>query len=174
MSLNELGNIGEIVSSIGVVISLIYLAIQVKKNTETERTTTYQSVVSDFGALNRTMSSTPELSYLYVNAMENFGELDPDEKARISQLFFATFHFFENMFYQHLKGYLEDDVWRGWKRLMLTYYSRPGFRSWWALRRDVYSDSFVNFLETSNIDKVIPSYQDVTTFNAASGDSNRR
>lgn len=163
MSLNELGNIGEIVGSIGVFISLLYLAIQIKKNTETERMRTYQSVVADFGALNGTMSSTPELSYLYVTALENFGELDPDERARISQLFFATFHYFENMFYQHRKGYLEDDVWRGWRRLMLTYYSRPGFRSWWLLRRDVYSDSFVTFLETSRIDKVIPSYHDVTS-----------
>ena len=59
MSLNELGNIGEIVGSIGVFISLLYLAIQIKKNTETERMRTYQSVVADFGALNGTMSSTP-------------------------------------------------------------------------------------------------------------------
>ena len=162
MTLNELGNIGEFISSIGVVISLLYLAVQIRKNTETERMSTYQSVVSDFGSLNRTMSSNAELSYLYVKAMEDFGELDSDEKARVSQLFFATFHYFENMFYQHKKGYLEEDVWRGWKRLMLTYHARPGFQTWWSIRRDVFSESFGEFLETSDLDVHIATYSDVT------------
>ena len=162
MTLNELGNIGEFISSIGVVVSLIYLAVQIRKNTETERTSTYQSVVSDFGSLNRTMAGNAELSFLYVKAMENFGELDSVEKARVSQLFFATFHYFENMFYQHKKGYLEEDVWRGWKRLMLTYYVRPGFQTWWSIRRDVFSESFGEFLDTSELDVHIASYSDVT------------
>lgn len=166
MTLNELGNIGEFLSSIGVIVSLVYLAIQIRKNTETERTSTYQSVVSDFGSLNRTMSSSANLSYLYVQAMEDFTKLDADEKARISQLFFATFHYFENMYYQYQKGYLEEDVWRGWKRLMLTYYSRPGFQTWWSARRDVFSNSFGEFLETSKPDKLVPSYDDVTQLNS--------
>ena len=166
MTLNELGNIGEFISSIGVIVSLIYLAVQIRKNTDTERTSTYQSVVSDFGSLNQTMSSNAKLSCLYVKGMENFAELDADEKARISQLFFATFHYFENMYYQYRKGYLEEDVWRGWKRLMLTYYARPGFQTWWSIRRDVFSDSFGEFLETSEPDKHIASYSDVTQLNS--------
>ncbi len=166
MTLNELGNIGEFVSSIGVIVSLIYLALQIRKNTDTERVSTYQSVVSDFGSLNRTMSSNPELSSLYVKAMEDFGGLRSDEKARVSQLFFASFHYFENMFYQNQKGYLEDDVWRGWKRLMLTYHERPGFQIWWSVRRDVYSEAFCNFLETTEIDVRIASYDDVTQLKA--------
>jgi hypothetical protein len=166
MTLNELGNIGEIVSSIGVIVSLVYVAVQIRKNTETERTSTYQSVVSDFGSLNQTMSNNAELSYLYVKAMENFVDLKSDEKARVSQLFFVTFHYFENMYYQYRKGYLEEDVWRGWKRLMLTYYARPGFQTWWSVRRVVYSESFGGFLEASELDIEVASYKDVTQLDA--------
>jgi len=162
MTLNELGTIGEIISSIGVIVSLVYLAVQIRKNTETERTSTYQSVVSDFGSLNRTMASNAELSCLYVKAMEKFGDLDSDEKARVSQLFFATFHYFENMYYQYRKGYLEEDVWCGWKRLMLTYYASPGFQTWWSVRRVVFSESFGEFLDTSELDIDVASYKDVT------------
>ena len=162
MTLNELGIVGEIVSSIGVIISLVYLAVQIRKNTETERTSTYRSVVSDFGSLNQAMFSNADLSYLYVKAMENFVDLEPDEKARASQAFFVTFHYFENMYYQYRKGYSEEDVWRGWKRLMLTYYARPGFQTWWSIRRVVYSESFGDFLESSELDIEVASYDDVT------------
>ena len=43
MTLDQLASIGEIVSAIGVVISFVYLAIQILTNTEAERTSTYQS-----------------------------------------------------------------------------------------------------------------------------------
>jgi hypothetical protein len=161
MTLEELGNVGEFVSSIAVLISLIYLGVQIRKSTETARTTTYQSIVSDFGAMNQMVASVPDLSHLYVMAMEDFDVLAPEEKARISQLFYMTFRYFENMFYQHEKGYLEDDVWAGWERLMVTYFHRRGFQTWWALRRDVFSSSFARFLETAENRQPVPSYSDV-------------
>ena len=162
MTLDQLASIGEIIGGIGVVLSLVYLAIQIRTNTDAERTSTYQLIVSDFGAMNNTMASTPELSHLFVQAMENYHPLSSDEKARISQLFFQCFRYFENMFYQHKKGYLDEEVWTGWKRLMLTYYSRPGFQTWWEHRRDVYSETFAIFLETEKLDRKIASYHEIS------------
>ena len=115
-----------------------------------------------FGALNNTMASTPELSHLFVEAMEDYHQLTSDQKARISQVFFQCFRFFENMFYQYTKGYLDEEVWIGWKRLMLTYYSRPGFQTWWQHRRDVYSEPFATFLETERLDRKVMSYHEIS------------
>ncbi len=171
MTITELGSIGELLGSIAVFISLIYLAVQIRSGTETARTSTYQSVVSDFSALNQSMSSTPDLSLMFVNALEDFESLSPDEKARISQLFFMCFHNFENMFYQHRKGYLENDLWLGWKRLMLTYHARPGFQTWWSIRSDVYSEAFVEFLRTEKIDRPIASYFDITQITDTSAEA---
>ena len=171
MTLDQFANIGEIIGSVAVIISIVYLAIQIRTNTEAERTSTYQAVVSDFGALNNTMASTPELSHMFVEAMEDYHQLSSDEKARISQLFFQCFHYFENMFYQHRKGYLDEEVWTGWKRLMLTYYARPGFQTWWEHRRDVYSESFACFLETEKLDRKIPSYQEISNLKSALPDA---
>jgi len=171
MTLEQLANIGEIIGGIGVVISLVYLAIQIRANTEAERTSTYQSIVSDFGALNNTMASTPELSHMFVEAMEDYHQLSSDDKARISQLFFQCFRYFENMFYQHQKGFLDEEVWIGWKRLMLTYYSRPGFQTWWEHRRDVFSEPFAVFLETEKLDRKITSYHEISNLKPASSDT---
>ena len=162
MTLEQFASIGEIVSGIAVIISLVYVAIQIRTNTESERSATYQSIVSDFGALNNTMASTPELSHLFVEAMEDYHQLTSDQKARISQVFFQCFRFFENMFYQYRKGYLDEEVWIGWKRLMLTYYSRPGFQTWWQHRRDVYSEPFATFLETERLDRKVMSYHEIS------------
>jgi hypothetical protein len=162
LTISELGSIGELLGSIAVFISLIYLAMQVKSGTDAARTSTYQSVVSDFGSLNQSIASIPELSLLFVKAQEDFESLSADEKARASQLFFTVFRNFENMYYQHRKGYLEEELWVGWKRLMLTYYARPGFQAWWSIREDVYSKLFAEYLRTEKIDKPIKTYYDIT------------
>jgi hypothetical protein len=166
VSIAELGSIGEFLGSLVVLISLVYLAIQVKRNTETARSSAYQAIVSEFSSLNHAMAGTADLSMLFVNAMESFATLRIDEKARMSQIFFVLFRNFENMYYQYYKGYLEDDVWIGWKRLMLTYHARPGFQSWWSMRSDTFSPLFVEFLRTEKIDKTIASYRDVTELQA--------
>jgi hypothetical protein len=44
MSLQDLGNIGEFVAAVAVVVSLIYLAVQIRQNTRSVRASTYHSV----------------------------------------------------------------------------------------------------------------------------------
>ncbi len=163
MDLDQLGSIGSIISGIAVVISLIYLAMQIRQNTEAERTSTYQSIVSDFGFMNNNLAGNAELSHMFVDALENYNKFDDEEKARISQMFFQIFRMFENMFYQQKKGYLDQDLWIGWKRLMLTYFARPGFQTWWEHRRVVYAEPFVEFLETEELDITVKSYKDITS-----------
>jgi hypothetical protein len=162
MNWDAIGAVANLVAALAVVVSLLYLAMQVKSNTESARTSTYQAVVSEFGALNRAMAATPDLSMLFVRAMEDFDSLCAEDKARSSQLFFVCFHNFENMYYQYRKGYLEADVWLGWQRLILSYHARPGFQVWWSLRADVFSKSFVEFLRTETLDIPVASYHDVT------------
>ncbi len=161
MNWEAIGAGSELVGAVAVVISLIYLALQIKGNTESARTSTYQSVVAEFGALNRSMASTPDLSILFIRGMEDFDALNADERARCSQLFFVCFHNFENMYYQYRKGYLEHDVWIGWQRIMLAYHARPGFQVWWSLRSSVFNRHFVEFLCTEVPDLSVASYHDV-------------
>jgi hypothetical protein len=161
VDLDALGNIGEFLGSVGVLVSLVYLAIQIRKSTETERTATYRSIVSDFGRLNESLASDPELLSLFARGMEDFDVLEAEQKARISQIFYVLFRSFENMYYQHRMGYLDEEIWTGWKRLSLAYFKRPGFQLWWSIRRDVFSESFVEFLETTELDRPIASYADV-------------
>ena len=47
MSLEDLGNIGELVAAIGVIASLIYLAIQIRQNTQSVRSSAVQASVRD-------------------------------------------------------------------------------------------------------------------------------
>ena len=51
MTLEDLGNIGEFVAAIAVVISLIYLAVQIRQNTRSVRASSYHAVVTNLSNL---------------------------------------------------------------------------------------------------------------------------
>jgi hypothetical protein len=161
MTIQDLGALGDLLSSLAVFVSLIYLAVQVRRNAEATRSSTYQSIVSEFGAINTAMTGTPDLSSLFVNGMEDFESRTSDERAKLSQLFFLVFRNFENMYYQHRAGHLDDDLWVGWKTMMVSYGHRPGFQQWWRFRRPVFSQDFVDFIDNTEIEP-IASYFDLT------------
>ena len=161
MSIQDLGAISELLGSVAVIVSLVYLAVQVRRNAEATRSSTYQAIVAEFGAINTAMTSTPDLSSLFVNGLEEFDSRSADERAELSQLFFLVFHNFENMYYQHHRGHLEEGLWAGWKRLMLTYGRRPGFQQWWSHRRPVFSRDFVEFIDNTEIDQPVATYFDL-------------
>jgi len=57
MSIQHLGAISELLSSVAVIVSLVYLAVQVRRNAEATRSSTYQAIVAEFGAINTAMTS---------------------------------------------------------------------------------------------------------------------
>lgn len=70
VNLDDLGNLAELVGVIGVIVSLIYLALQIRRSSETERMSTYRAIVSDFGSLNQSTASDPERTLLFASGLE--------------------------------------------------------------------------------------------------------
>ena len=52
LSLEDLGNIGEFVSAVAVVVSLLYLAMQIRQNTKSVQTSAYQAVLDSAHRVN--------------------------------------------------------------------------------------------------------------------------
>ena len=59
MSLQDLGNIGEFIGAVGVVASLIYLALQIRQNTKAVRRTAHISAVDAFNDFNSLVARDP-------------------------------------------------------------------------------------------------------------------
>ena len=62
MTLQDLGNIGEFVGAIGVIASLVYLAIQIRQNTRTLRAATYESLAQATATSNALLITDPEIA----------------------------------------------------------------------------------------------------------------
>ena len=109
MSLQELGNIGELVGGLAVLASLVYLALQIRQNTTSVRAATSASISESLSHFTELLSSQPELARIWVKARAEYDSLNEHE--RQSFLFAVNTYMrrLENAFYQRARGFVDPD-----------------------------------------------------------------
>jgi hypothetical protein len=147
LDLEALANIGEFVSGIVVVVSLIYLAVQVRQNTESLRGESHARALDRISAMQAELARDGELSFLHSRGVLDVSLLTPAERIRFSWWLFEAFGAFEFMFLQARSGALQQEVWDRWAATTAWWLSFPGVRAWWAARPAPFSKSFSAFVD---------------------------
>lgn len=144
MPLDQLANIAEISATGLVIVSLIYVAIQIRQNTRAVRGATLQTNTDFWGVLFLRLAQ-PEVARAYVAGMTGAPDIRP---AHYTQFFFicrAMFLGLENQYYQFRQGILDDATYLAYERsIAKQLLAFPGFRVWWEQSRDVFSPAFVS------------------------------
>ncbi|MCZ6888455.1 MAG: hypothetical protein O7H39_08165 [Gammaproteobacteria bacterium] len=77
-----LGNYGEFVGSIGVVATLVYLAIQIRQNTATSRGLSRQTLIDGWAVSQAQFQSNPELLRIYAKGIMQWSTMSNTEKTQ--------------------------------------------------------------------------------------------
>ena len=134
MTLQDLGNLGELIGAIAVVISLVYLAIQIRQNTKTLRTSTYQAVLDSSRSDNELVLVHPHLERVFRVGRRDPAALTDEERPLFRHLVSQLLLNHETLFLQHQHGIIDDDLWRRRQISLQALVSQPGVRQWWAGR----------------------------------------
>jgi hypothetical protein len=148
VTLQDLANLGEFVSSVAVVCSLAYLAIQMRQNTEAIRADNYARALDRISAMQAKISGDRAFATLMSIGTTDPGQLSPVDRIRFTLLGYEMFGGFEFMFLQAKDGKLPDEVWKRWSATTAWWLALPGIRTWWAIRPAPFSESFTNFVDT--------------------------
>ena len=147
MNLQDLGSLGEFISGVAVVVSLVYLAVQIRQNSRESRAATYQGLSSLFVSTINNVASNPELARVYNAGLRNFDELKEEaERTQFSLSVHAAFVSFENAFYLHRYGTLEEELWAKWRSQVQWYAKRAGVVTWWELSQRFFSEAFRQYV----------------------------
>jgi len=129
VTIQDLGSIGEFVAAIATVATLAYLAAQIRQNTRTVRTSTYQAVLESSNRVNELVLDNPELHRIYRLGRTDPGQLTDEERARFRLLVGQLMNVYETMFLQYERGTLDADFWHARRRALRFVLSQPGIRS---------------------------------------------
>jgi len=143
MNLADLASIAEIVGGLAVVISLIYLAIEVRQNTNSVRNATLQSNTAIWSSLLSGLTA-PGVIEAYSAGISGKPDIQPLQYTQFFLLSRSLFVAFENQYYQYRKGALDQETYAGYERAISEQLlAFQGFRYWWQQNRGVFSPAFV-------------------------------
>jgi hypothetical protein len=147
VTLEDLGNIGEFLGAIGVIASLVYLAIQIRQNTRSIRSATYQSSTRDIVQLSDQMSQDPELTRIWFEGLRGFDSMSQDDRRRFAAYMMGAYRRYESMLYQTQQGLLEQEWWEGVGNNLEDMTLQPGTQAWWTEASHLFRPEFQQFVD---------------------------
>ena len=138
-SLQSLGNIGEFVGAIGVVVSLVYLAQQMKQYTRSVRAASYNSMVQNSMALLEHSFRDSEFAAFLERAERDPNALSPEERVRWDAYMTAVYRHFGNLVYQHRVGALDHLMWDSYQATLKQHLRSPAWDSWYEENAHIFS-----------------------------------
>ena len=149
MKLEAVNALAQLIAAVGVIVSLFYLAAQIRQNTRSTRAVVVDSLAHALVELLGQHTQRPELIRSFSTVTENWYGATEEDRARAVPFIFATFKLFENAWFQQRQGTLDRQQWEGWDAYIRIYYHRPGVKTWWTMRRAVFATGFRDYLEKS-------------------------
>ena len=132
MNWEALGAIGETIGAVGVIGTLVYLAVQIRQNTKSLRASTYQAVLDSSRSDNELVLVHPHLERVYRVGRRDPTALTDEERPLFRHLIAQLFLNHEMMFLQHQHGVIDEDLWRRRQIALRAFVLQPGVRQWWA------------------------------------------
>ena len=156
MNWDALAAIADAIGTIVVVISLIYLSIQVRRQTVETKLATGIELTNQLNDVYANLSDNGELADLFYEGLSDFDSLSPGKKIQLSTYFSRLLRVMEGMFYQQQHGRIEAKIWQGLDRAIQDFCRYPGIQCWWESRRHWFSDEFAAYLSNYVLSKEKP------------------
>lgn len=146
MNWEAAGAIGEIVGAAAVVVSLVYLASQIRTQNREARAASVHQVMHEYSTAISILHE-PEMADIWVAAIEDFDSLSPSQRLRFVIYLTVAIRSFEDAYFQWREGRLETDVWHSLLTPLVDVKSTEAFRRYWELRRHQVRPEFANYID---------------------------
>ncbi len=154
MNWEALGAIAALLGAIGVIVTLVYLAVQIRQNNHQLRGAATTAVYEYQRTLTEMLSSDPELYKIALRGNEDIASLSPWEQQRFTIWCLHETGMWE-MCHRLLKqGALDGELYRGKEAYWLKLHSSPGRREWWSTHSVMLNEGF--YREVSALLEAIP------------------
>ena len=146
MNWDAIGAIAESFGAIGVLITLVYLAVQVRQNTKMIQSATFQNLSDSMSDSSRLTVEKPEILRIATKS-GSVEELNDEER--------AAFHFFailamrrhETAFVQRKLQVVDPALMIGFENATLALFESDLWRSWWVGNKHLFSGDFAEWID---------------------------
>jgi hypothetical protein len=165
MTIEQIASIGEVIGAVAVVISLVFLAIELRRNTKTMRASSAFDSEQAFASINQVIFADEKIALLAMRAHsaearpEDYSESD---WAQIYFLFRACMQVTQAQWFLKQEGLMSEEIWMMRATWAKGWIQTPVFSTVWKqdCEKEVFVKSFIDEIEGSrNSDQIITAPQ---------------
>lgn len=150
MKLERWASFAEIVSSVAVVVTLVFLVLGLRENSDIMRASSFASATDSLIDLNRDIMKDGELAYIFEAwRVNDVSHLDDRQMAQLAQMAVALFRTYEKAFIADRYDLLGPGEWRRFERTICVIYPGLSEAGMEELVRGSLTDDFVRQIEAS-------------------------
>ena len=147
MNWNALAAVAELIGAVAVVLSLLYLAAQIRQSTRTMRSAAFQSTIGFATAFAESLSRDPDLAAVFLAGISDYSSLNETDRLRFHFQMISMLRRYENMHYQSRMGLLHDEQWEGLRESLHHIIVNPGATAWWKENARLFNIDFGSFVD---------------------------
>jgi len=146
MNLEVVGVISEIIGALAVVISLIYLALQIRAQNKQARLSALHEMSKEFREATAVFASD-SISDVFVRANNDYKSISEAESLQLFILVTNLFRAWENAFLENKDGNLDKNVWAALAKDYSQSMGNTSLKHIWSQRKQNYNKSFQKYVE---------------------------
>ena len=159
-----IGALGEVAGAFAVVVTLFYLARQIRNSARQDRRVQYAQLNRDFLQLSNAIAHDESFADVFFRGALDSSSLSPSELGRFNSGVVMMFRALEALFHYHREGGIDDWGADSYRASMIDLMGLPGFRQYWTNRRHWYSSEFQKevdqWLSRTSESTLLPYYRE--------------
>jgi hypothetical protein len=146
MNWEAISAVAQLVGSLAVVISVLYLAVQLRSSTRVARVAAQDAAAAALRDVTKPFMENAELGRVWRAGLENLDSLSAEDQARFFHAAYQFMKALETIHYHYVYGLLDVQLWEGWRELLQHYVATPGIHYYLTERGAVFSRRFREFV----------------------------
>ena len=142
MNWDAIGALAESVGAAAVVVTLLYLALQIRAQTRESRLTATRDLSRDYLDAVDSITRDKEVFAIYLKSLAAYEDLPHEDRIRISMFFFRIFRVAELRHSHYLSSDVESAHFENGQLPLKELMQSPGLRAWWGHNCDSFGEEF--------------------------------
>ena len=153
MTIEELAAIGELIGGIGVLATLLFLTIEVRRNSKILRMNAQTAGMESFAGYNECVAADLELSELFDRLFggEMLSSFSSIERFRMTLAIRGLIQRMEAQFFQYKGGLIDEQYWTQRMKWLRGFLIMPELEGWWEIEGESaqLTEEFVRHVNSS-------------------------
>jgi hypothetical protein len=146
MNWEAIGAIGEVAGAIGVIVTLIYLSVQLRQNSRLLRASSSSVINANVTSSSSLMVQDPEVARIYWQGLADRDALSESDRQRFDPLIAMIVSNMVQEYGLFLEGGIGERVWGTRMAGLVWQFRQPGMQQWWRDWAIIYEPEFQGFV----------------------------